>query len=220
MFHESARFYDAQYAFKDYESEVRTLSGLVMAEMPEARTWLDVACGTGKHLSHLRERYEVQGIDLNPVLLEAARERLPGVPLHLGDMRDFELGSTFDIVSCLFSAIGSLESVEDLRSAASSFARHLNSGGLMIVEPWLLPEAYRPGTLHSLNVDEPDLKLSRMCRSALDGRTAQMDFFFQVGTPKGSSSLWNGIVSPSSLRTSIWKRSARPVSTSAGSTAD
>ncbi|HRF59046.1 MAG TPA: methyltransferase domain-containing protein [Fimbriimonadaceae bacterium] len=185
MFRESARFYDAQYGFKDYAGEADVLVTIVTEEVPEARTWLDVACGTGKHLSFLTTRFDVQGVDLNPVLLDAARARLPEVTFHTADMRSFDLGVRFDVVSCLFSAIGSLESVEDLHAAARAFAHHLKPRGLVVVEPWLLPDAFRPGTLHHLTVDEPDLKISRMCLSGLDGRSSVIDFFFQVATPDG-----------------------------------
>jgi trans-aconitate methyltransferase len=185
MFCESARFSDAQYGFKDYASEADALVTIVSEELPGARTWLDVACGTGKHLSFLAPRYAVQGLDLNPVLLDAARARLPEVPLHTGDMRDFDLGVRFEVISCLFSAIGSLDSVEDLFSTARAFARHLNPGGLVLVEPWILPDAFRPGSLHHLTVDEPELKISRMCLSRIEGRSSVIDFHFQVATPGG-----------------------------------
>ena len=41
-------------------------------------------------------------------MLGIARHRLPGVPLHLADMRDFDLPERFDAVTCLFSSIGYL----------------------------------------------------------------------------------------------------------------
>src|SRR5438067_67243 len=141
MFTRSAQLYDAIYSFKDYEGEATRLDELIRERKPDARTLLDVACGTGKHLEYLRTRYDVEGLDLDPELLAIARERLPDVPLHEGDMRDFDLGRRFDAVTCLFSAIGYMLTVEELAAAVASMARHLEPGGVLLVEPWLEPEA-------------------------------------------------------------------------------
>jgi ubiquinone/menaquinone biosynthesis C-methylase UbiE len=104
MFSRSADLYDALYAtFKDYADEAARLRELIG---PDARTLLDVACGTGAHLELLREHYEVVGLDLDPELLAIARGRLPGVELVEGDMTGFDLGRRFDAVACLFSSIG------------------------------------------------------------------------------------------------------------------
>lgn len=88
MFEKSSAYYDALYAWKDYVGEVDKLDGLIQRYKPGATTLLDVACGTGHHLELLRDRYEVEGLDLDADLLEVARERNPGVTLHAGDMVD------------------------------------------------------------------------------------------------------------------------------------
>ena len=41
---------------------------------------LDVACGTGLHLQHLSETFDVEGLDLDAGLLAIARERLTDLP--------------------------------------------------------------------------------------------------------------------------------------------
>ena len=106
VFTKSAAFYDALYSWKDYQGEVEKLTAVIRSRVPDARTLLDVACGTGRHLELLSDGYRVEGLDLDAQLLAVARERLPSVPLHSGDMRDFELGRRFDVVTCLFSSIG------------------------------------------------------------------------------------------------------------------
>jgi ubiquinone/menaquinone biosynthesis C-methylase UbiE len=77
VFTRSAAFYDVVYAWKDYSQEAAKLDALIQSKISEPRTLLDVACGTGKHLELLRDRYEVQGLDLDPQLLQIAKERLP-----------------------------------------------------------------------------------------------------------------------------------------------
>lgn len=185
MFSRSAGIYDAVYSFKDYAAEARRIHELVEERSPAASSLLDVACGTGKHLEQLRAWYEVGGLDLDPQLLEIARARLGDVPLVVEDMTSFELNRRFDVVTCLFSSIGYVGTLQRLNQAVAAMAGHLGSGGILIVEPWFAPDAWLTGRPHLLTVDEPDLKVARMTISGRDGRLAVMDFTYLVGTPGG-----------------------------------
>jgi SAM-dependent methyltransferase len=186
VFSRSAHLYDAVYSFKDYAAEAERLRGVIEARAPEARTLLDVACGTGMHLAELRRWYEVEGLDLDPQLLAFARERLPDVPLHEGDMTAFDLGRTFDVVTCLFSSIAYVRTPEGLRAATAVLARHVAPGGLLVVEPWILPEQWKPDFVGAVFVDEPELKVARMNAhgGGLAGDVLVMDFQYLVGTPE------------------------------------
>lgn len=186
MFSKSARFYDAIYSFKDYKQESLKLHKLITQhKRSEGATLLDVACGTGAHLAYLRESFDVQGLDLDAELLAIARERLPEIPFHHADMVDFDQGRQFDVVVCLFSAIGYVKTVPRLQQAAASMARHLKPGGVLIVEPWLLPEFFQDGTLHAQFVNEPDLKIARISQSRAENGVSIMDFHYLVGTLDG-----------------------------------
>ncbi|HKX25466.1 MAG TPA: class I SAM-dependent methyltransferase, partial [Actinomycetota bacterium] len=166
MFWKSQRFYDAVYAWKDYRSEVDRLDRIIRERHSSARTLLDVACGTGKHLELLRHRYRVEGLDLDPEMLAIGRQRLgPDVPLHEGDMVGFDLGRQFDVVTCLFSSIAYARTADRLGAAIGSMTRHVAPHGLLIVEPFFSPGEWEPGHLDSTLVDEPDLKVVRMSLS-------------------------------------------------------
>ncbi len=183
MFSRSAELYDAFYAWKDYPAEAEKLDALIRRTVRGARTLLDVACGTGKHLELLRDRYEVEGVELDPAMLAIARRRLPGVPLHEGDMTAFDLGREFDVVTCLFSSIGYARTRKRLVQAAASLARHVRPGGALVVEPWILPEAWQEHGVYALFIDEPELKAARVDRSTRDGDVTAIDFHYVVGTP-------------------------------------
>ena len=187
MFAKSARFYDAIYSFKDYPAEADLVHRLIQAENPDARSLLDVACGTGLHLEQLRRHYLVEGLDIDRDLLALARERNPGVTLHEGDMRGFDLGKSFDAVTCLFSSIGYATDVDQLGRAIASMSRHLAPGGILVVEGWLTPDAYEVGHLGSVFVDENDLKIARMDVTEREGPTSRLTFHYMVGTRDGIS---------------------------------
>lgn len=185
MFLRSQRFYDAIYAWKDYEVEAAKLHSLIQARNPEARTLLDVACGTGKHLEHLREHYEVEGVDVDPEMVRIARERLSGVAISEGDMADLDLGQEFDVVVCLFSSIGYVRTVENLIRAIVNMGKHLAPRGVLIVEPWVNPDRFEPGRPSATFVDEPDLKIARMDVPRVEGRLSVLDFHYLVATSGG-----------------------------------
>jgi ubiquinone/menaquinone biosynthesis C-methylase UbiE len=181
----SARFYDAIYSFKDYEAEVEKLYAFIQQYTNrDCQTLLDVATGTGAHLPFLRKYYTVEGLDLSPGMLDVARQRLPDVAFHQASMVDFNLGKQFDVVTCLFSAIGYLLTIEDLNQTLRTFAKHLKDGGVAVIEPWLDPSVYKTDTVHATFVDEPDLKISRMVRSEREGDISVMPMHYMVATPE------------------------------------
>jgi SAM-dependent methyltransferase len=181
----AAGLYDALYSFKDYAAEADRLHALIQERRPGARTLLDVACGTGKHLERLATRYAVEGVDLDPELLAVARERLPDVPLHEADMLELDIGHRFDAVTCLFSSIGYVKTDTNLRRAVAAMARHLEPDGVLVVEPWIAPDAFTPGYLDLTYVDQPDLKVARISVSAVIGALSVLHFNYLVGTADG-----------------------------------
>ena len=185
MFSRTAHLYDAIYSFKDYAAEAALVRELVEARAPGARTLLDVACGTGKHLAELRAWYDVEGVDVDPALLAIARERLPGVPLHEGDLVSFDLGREFDVVTCLFSSVAYVVTRERLSAACGALARHVAPGGLLVVEPWVLPDEWEPDHVHAVFVDKPELKVARINAGGPLTDPLLMELEYLVGTPAG-----------------------------------
>jgi ubiquinone/menaquinone biosynthesis C-methylase UbiE len=188
MFTQSARYYDAIYAAagKDYQAEAKRLREIISAhKRSPGNALLDVACGTGSHLHFLKDAFQVEGLDLDPAMLQVARRKLPGVALHQGEMAEFDLGRQFDVVACLFSSIGYTGSVAKMDRALANMARHTLPGGLVIVEPWIAPEDFHPGKPHAVFVEEPDRKITRMTVSRIEGRLAILDMHYLVATPAG-----------------------------------
>ncbi len=185
MFTKSARYYDVLYGKKNYAGEAAKLRTVIAGAIQrEARTLLDVACGTGRHLAELKADFAIEGADLNDELLALARARLPDVPLHQVDMRNFDLRKTFDVVTCLFSAIGYLTTRDDLSAAIAAMARHVAPGGLLIVEPWFTPDNWvvsgRPNVMFA---NEPDIKIARMSMSGREDDVSIVDLHYLVGAP-------------------------------------
>ncbi|OGF56314.1 MAG: hypothetical protein A2Z21_03975 [Candidatus Fraserbacteria bacterium RBG_16_55_9] len=187
-YQKSAAFYDAIYAIrgKDYAQEAKRLHELVRQHKKSmGNSLLDVACGTGIHISLLRNLYDAEGLDLDKKMLKVARKRCPGVVFHHGDMVNFKLACQYDVITCLFSSIGYAKTVGNLRKTVKTFARHLKPGGVAIIEPWFTPEAWRPGSVHATFVDQQELKIARINISERKRMLAVMNMHYLVGTPQG-----------------------------------
>lgn len=180
---ELADVYDAMYAGrgKDYRAEAAEVAALVRQRHPAAGSLLDVACGTGTHLARFAELFEhVEGLELSPDMLGVAATRLPAVPLHKGDMRDFALGRTFDAVTCMFSSIAYMRDTGELREALAAMTAHLVPGGVLVIEPWWFPETFLPGYVAGDVVTAAGRTLARVSRTVLDGGASVMEAHYLV----------------------------------------
>jgi SAM-dependent methyltransferase len=188
VFSKTTELYDLIYSeFKDFQGEARRVAALIRDRCPGARSILDVGCGTGRHAETLVQEFgfQVDGLDIEPGFVEIASARCPGGVCTLGDMADFDLGKTYDVVLCLFSSIGYVKTLERLGSAARAFRRHLSIGGMVLVEPWFTPEEFHAGRLYLQTVDREDLKIARMSHSRVEGRMSRLEFHYLVGDSDG-----------------------------------
>ncbi len=186
MYTRSAIYYDAIYSFKNYREEAEKLDKLIQQyKRSPGKSLLDVACGTGGHIKFLKERYQVEGLDINPKMLRIARQKNPDTNFHRGEMLTFDLKRHFDAIVCLFSSIGYARTRARLRKAIRNMARHLKPGGVLIIEPWLTPETFTEGTLHANFADRPELKIARMNVSRVKNGVSVLDLHYLVGTPQG-----------------------------------
>ena len=186
MFRETAHVYDLIYGAlgKDYARESAEIRALVDDRNPRARTLLDVACGTGGHLLHLKDRYDLTGVDLDPGMLEVASRQLPDIPLVPADMRTLDLGRTFDAVICLFSSVGYLADTGELDTSVGGMARHLNPGGVLVVDGWVRPDAWIEGGHTGFETASGDggLKVVRMVRSERRGDKTNLEMHYLIAT--------------------------------------
>ncbi len=182
MYRDLAVYYDRIYSKKDYREETSQIRAIVRRfGRRRGRRWLDVACGTGRHLELLRTHYDVTGVDLSRSMLREARRRLPGVRLVVRDMRSFDLKERFNVVSCLFSAIGYLRSEADVRRAFRAFARHLVPGGVVVIAPWVAPRRFRPGHMSVDLYEDATTRIVRAGYSEREGMRSRIVFDYLIG---------------------------------------
>ena len=183
----AAEFYDLLYCGeKDYEAEARLLADLIRSSDPEAKSVLDVGCGTGTHARHLLDQgFEVDGVDLEPAFVEIASEKCPEGRYRVGDMRTLDLPERYDAVLCLFSAIGYVVHEEALMETLKSLARHVKPGGVLMVDPWFEPGELTDGWITTLVAQGEEATASRMSRTVIEATVSRLEFEYLIGTAKG-----------------------------------
>jgi len=185
MYVKLAEIYDAAHSFIDYRKSTAYLVGNIRSRASSAQSLLELACGTGRYLELLSAEFEVEGFDLSCEMLAKAKERLPAVPLHHGDMTSFSLDRRYDVVCCLFRSIAYVRTTENLAKAVQSMANHLLPGGLLMIEPFFTPETYWVNrvTLNEYKTD--DLKIAWMYVSEKTAEGACLRTHYLVGRPTG-----------------------------------
>jgi ubiquinone/menaquinone biosynthesis C-methylase UbiE len=181
-----AKYYDLMYNWKDYAKESAIIKELIKKHGKGGRKLLEVACGTGNYLVHLKNDLDVTGVDLSEDMLKVAAQKLPGVKLVQGNMKSFRLDEKFDAVICLFSSIAYMKNEKEMAEVISTFYDHLNPGGITIIETFVDPGKYDPNHIGVLNTEQPGAKLSRHNVSLVEGNTCKLRMHTLVSTRAGT----------------------------------
>ena len=158
IFDKYSDYYDLLYKDKDYAAEADYVKRLIKKHSSNAKSVLNMGCGTGNHDFLLAERgYHITGIDNSEVSIEKAHSKLANfnskssiLNFKQGDIRNIRLNQTFDVVISLFHVMSYQNTNDDLRAAFTTAKVHLKQGGLFIFDCW-----YGPAVL----TDRPDIRV-------------------------------------------------------------
>jgi SAM-dependent methyltransferase len=104
---------------------------------------LELGCGTGRVLiPTARAGVPITGVDLSPHMLAVCRRKLAGEPAEVqaratlveADMRNFDLGTTFRLITIPFRPFQHLLEVRDQLACLASIRRHLSYGGRVVID--------------------------------------------------------------------------------------
>lgn len=132
-----------QYAqrFRQLEADGSDIYGearLLDAMMPRGARVLDAGCGAGRSGGYLaRQGHHVVGVDLDPVLIEAAQEDFPGPTWLVGDLAELDLPARglqepFDGIVCAGNVMTFLHP-ETRLEVLRRFGRHLAHHGRAVI---------------------------------------------------------------------------------------
>lgn len=103
---------------------------------------LELGAGSGRVTIPLARRgHAVTALELSSGMLDYARSyaRQEGVEVHWvqGDMRDFDLSDTFDLIIAPFNALMHLYTPKDQKKALDCMAQHLAPGGTLAFDVYV-----------------------------------------------------------------------------------
>jgi SAM-dependent methyltransferase len=167
---------------------------------------LELGCGTGRILIRTAQAgIDISGLDASEGMLSVCRARLDTEPadvrrrttLHQGDMRHFDLGSKFRLITMPFRPFQFLLTVEEQLACLSSIWRHLEPDGQLVFD------LFNP-SVHNLaapvdsavTVDEPPFthpdgrtvtRRSRILSRDLASQTFMGELIYDVSHPGGQA---------------------------------
>lgn len=144
------RAYDRDFAFV-------SAYGVELLDWLQAKpdeTVLDLGCGTGELAAKIAESgATVIGIDSDPAMIEAARQRLPDADLRVADAHDFTVGTPVDAVFSnaalhwMPSSVEVLGCVSDALPAGGRFVAEMGAKGNVAMVTAAMDQACREAGL-------------------------------------------------------------------------
>ena len=175
----------------EYAEEAPFMAGLLRTGGKPVRTLLELGCGGGHLASHLPEHLpevSLTLVDLSEQMLAVSRALNPAAEHLAADMRTLRLGRQFAGV-LVHDAIDYLLDCDELDALAATIAAHLAPGGVAVLGPDHVVEAFRPGTVWG-GSDAPDGRAGRYLEWTHDpdpsDTWAQADYAFVLHEADGT----------------------------------
>lgn len=182
-----SRYYNLLYKDKDYAGEAQHVRDLIERHCPQARSVLDLGCGTGRHDLLLSELgFQVTGVDRSGEMLQVAQAQLaasPALPLafHQGDIREVRLDSSFDVVVSLFHVMSYQTSNEDLAAAFATVRAHLKPGGIFIFDCWYGPAVLSdPPAVRVKRLEDDAISITRLAEPVMKANSNLVQVDYQI----------------------------------------
>lgn len=133
-----ATYYDLLYKNKKYDVEADYVADLLMDSGITKGNLLDVGCGTGKHLIHMRNKgFSITGVDPSKNMIKYAKKELGNdINLQISDAKSFSFSKKFDVITSLFHVFSYITDTADVVSALKNIAIHLQEDGRFIFDFW------------------------------------------------------------------------------------
>jgi SAM-dependent methyltransferase len=180
-----AEFYDHVVPYQNRQDVAFFIEMARLAAGPV----LEIGCGTGRVLiPTARAGIEITGLDLSDAMLELCREKLAREPrevqarvrLARGDMRQFDLGREFHLITIPFRPFQHLITVEEQLSCLASIHRHLALGGRLILDIFNPALEFLADRCPVESAPEPEFTMADGRRVVRRNRVVARNLFNQV----------------------------------------
>jgi len=153
------------------------------AHYPEARSCLDIGCGTGVLCGALAEAgLQARGIDLSENMIAIARRQYPKAEFAAANMVSYRPERQFDLVTCTGDALNHILDPEDLKQVFAGVHAALTPGGYFIADILNEKEAGSGDTINFAYDDTTSAAFT--IRTAPDGIVTLTIAVSENGVPK------------------------------------
>ena len=142
VFDKYSIYYDLLYQDKDYHSESDYVYRLIKRFCSNAKSILELGCGTGRHAHILNSKgFDVEAIDISKGMVERAVVNFSGEGLlfKYGDVRSYRSLRKFDVIVSLFHVFSYQTEDDDVLNFFETVKHHLIPGGVLIYDFWYGP---------------------------------------------------------------------------------
>ena len=134
-----AYVYDSLMKDAPYEKWLELMLAKLDQYGREAKTVLDLACGTGEFTVELaRHGFQAEGADLSEEMLSIAHEKAAeagvSIPLYQQNMAELTGLGTYDAVTIFCDSLNYLQEEQDVLNTFKGVSRHLEEGGFLMFD--------------------------------------------------------------------------------------
>lgn len=163
VFDKYSLYYDLLYQDKDYDAEVDYIHQLINQHNSNAKSLLNMGCGTGKHDFLLLEKgYDIVGFDISKKMIDEANlakgksQYKKSINFTEGDIQKFRMKTKFDVVTSLFHVMSYQTTNDALDKSFITAKYHMKENGVFIFDCW-----NGPGVI----TEKPDKRIKEMSNS-------------------------------------------------------
>ncbi len=130
-------YYEMLYYKRDRDEAKQFIDALLYRLNPPSRaSFLDLACGSGRHSVYLASKgYEVTGIDLSDELIEKAKQyETNNLSFYVHDMRNAFRINYYDYTINLFTSFGYFDSDHGNQRVLRNVFKGLKKGGIFVLD--------------------------------------------------------------------------------------
>ena len=104
-------------------------------EQIQAKTSMDLACGTGILCRLLQENgLTANGMDFSQGMIDIARQENPGLQFTVADMTVFCPDAQFDLVTCTGDSLNHIMSLQDVEKIFRNVYQYVSDGGWFVFD--------------------------------------------------------------------------------------
>ena len=147
LYKELANWWPLMSPHTEYEEEASLYLELMMQYHPHIQKAVEFGAGGGNNAYYLKRHFSITLTDLSGEMLEISRQLNPDCKHVEGDMRQLELGESFDLVF-IHDAIMHFTAANDLLKVMRNAKKHLNEHGILVIVADEFTETFKPQTHH------------------------------------------------------------------------